>query len=264
MTPVSGSSGFRTSCQRYAPLVIELVRTDLSIKYQRTVLGFAWSLITPFLTVLVLYLVFSGMFGRGPDFALYLVVGTVTWHYFASSTNSGLRSLVDKSYLVISYPIPPVLYIIGKTISGLVSSLLEFIIIIPLIFLLGGHISTYIFLFPVLHLLYMVIILGTSLILGSLFPFFRDLSEIWAVVLHLGMFLTPIFYPVSIIPESIRSLYLLNPVVSLMDSYRNLLLYNTPPAFSDILLIVGWAGFLLVCGYMVYLNMKDRFCEVLV
>jgi len=158
----------------YRELIKNLVVSDLKVKYANSILGFAWSLLNPLLMMLVLYFVFSNFFGSGGSFVLYILTGLLVWRFFSIGTTSALASVVGKPSLVTKIYIPREILPLSSTLSSLISSVLEFCVLVPLLFIFGVGVSPAIILFPVLLVLFFLIVYGMALILSSLFVYFRD------------------------------------------------------------------------------------------
>jgi lipopolysaccharide transport system permease protein len=150
---------------------------------------------------------------------------------------------------------------LSMVISGLISSLLEFLVLIPILIVLGVGVYSTILLFPVVQILFFLIIYGLSLILSSLYVYFRDLDQIWGVVIQLGFFLCPIVYPLSLVPAQYQAYYLLNPVTRVMVMYRDIFLSGTVPGLSDFFVVLAFAALLLMAGTLVFNKLSRRFAE---
>lgn len=243
-------------------LIKTLTINDLKVKYQHTYLGIIWSLFSPLLLLIVLYFVFSSFRSSESNFALYLLVGILTWRFFTAATSSSLLVIRQKSALISNIVLPNEIFVFTKNFSALISSLLEFVVLIPLIALFTGEISWYAILFPIIHVLYFLVSFGVSLVLASSYPYFRDLGEIWPFFIQLGFFICPVMYPVESIPESIRELYLLNPVTQIMMMYRDLILYGRIPSLSGIVYVLVFGICLVLVGHYVFKKLEKHFAEV--
>ena len=161
----------------YRELIKILTISDLKVKYQSSVLGFAWSLLNPLLMMLVLYLVFNNVFKANQDhFALYLLIGIISWRFLANGTSASMGAIVGKSSLVTKIYIPRQVLVMSTVLSSFISSILEFLVLVPLLIILGAGLSPYILLFPVIHIIYFLIVYGISLILAALYVYYRDLK----------------------------------------------------------------------------------------
>ncbi|MFQ5924709.1 MAG: ABC transporter permease [Dehalococcoidia bacterium] len=245
---------------QYREIFKNLTVSDFKNNYQNTALGFAWSLLSPLLLMLILYFVFRNIF-RMENLEVYLLIGIITWRFFAKGTNSALFSIVGKQNLVTNVYIPRRLITYSNVASSLIISLLEFLVLLPLALILGGRISLGILLFPAIHLLYAIMICGVGFALAALFVRYRDLQHIWEVFLGFAFFVCPILYPLYWVPEKYMFVYMLNPVAVVMIIYRDLFLYGTSPAMSHLLFVALAAIVVFAVGYLVFRGFEPRFAE---
>jgi len=246
----------------YRELIRNLVISDLKVKYQSSVLGFAWSMLNPLLMMIVLYAVFSNIFRFEQEhFDLYLLIGIIAWRFLANGTMTAMGSIVGKPSLVTKIYIPREVLTFSMAMSAFISSILEFIVLIPLLLILGASISLTILLFPAIHALYFLIVYGISLSLASLYVYFRDLNQIWDIVLQVGFYAAPTIYPLSLVPEKYMSYYMLNPITRLMMMYRDVLLYGNIPSAFDFLIVAGFGVVFLAFGCLIFRKLSPRFAE---
>jgi lipopolysaccharide transport system permease protein len=246
----------------YRELIKILTISDLKVKYQSSVLGFAWSLLNPLLMMLVLYLVFNNVFKNNQNhFALYLLIGIISWRFLSIGTSASMMAIVGKPSLVTKIYIPRQVLVMSSVLSSFISSILEFLVLVPLLIILGAGVSPYILLFPVIHLIYFMIVYGISLILAALYVYYRDLNQIWDVLIQIGFFLSPIVYPLTTVPPQYLMYYRLNPITALMQMNRDVLLYHQPPALTDIALTLAAALIIMAAGSLVFKRLERRFAE---
>jgi lipopolysaccharide transport system permease protein len=246
----------------YRELIKIMTISELKVKYQSSILGFTWSLLNPLLMMLVLYFVFNNVFKATQNhFALYLLIGIVSWRFLANGTSSAIASIVGKPSLVTKIRIPRQVLVLSVVLSSFISSILEFVVLVPLLFILGVGLSPYILLFPVIHLIFFMMVYGMSLILASLYVYYRDLNQIWEVIVQMGFFLSPIIYPLTTVPENYLPYYMLNPFTVVIQMYRDILLYHTAPAPADLAFafLVGIA--LIMLGSAIFKRLERRFAE---
>ncbi|MDF0591954.1 ABC transporter permease [Candidatus Methanocrinis natronophilus] len=236
--------------------------SDLKVKYQSSVLGFLWSLLNPLLMMLVLYFVFSNVFAFEDDsFALYLLIGIVGWRFLANGTMTSISAIVGRPSLVTKVYVPRQILVLSTVLSSFASSILEFSVLVPLLIFFGVNLSMNVLLFPIIHLAFLVLVYGTSLILSSLYVYYRDLNQIWDVLLQAGFFLSPIVYPISIVPEKYLAAYMMNPVTVTIEIYRAVLLYATTPSLADLAFVVAAAAGVLIAGTAIFGRLERRFAE---
>ena len=246
---------------QYRELIRNLTVVDLKNRYQNTALGFFWSLLSPFLLAMVLYFIFSNIFGREENFAINLLVGIMAWRFFAIGTSSSLGAIVGKPSLVTKVYIPRQILVLSNALTNLVSSLLEFIVLLPIIFVLLGHLPVTVLLFPLIHLIYFWFIFGAGLLLSSLYVYFRDLNQIWEVLTTVLFFCSPIIYPLTTVPAYLMPYYRLNPVTQFIIIYRDVMVAGDLPSLFSIVIVIGFAIAAYLVGSFVFSKLQRRFAE---
>lgn len=245
----------------YRELIKTLTITELKNRYQNTSLGFFWSILSPLLLALVLYFVFRNLFRQEENFAINLLVGIMAWRFFVIGTTSSLFSIVGKPSLVTKVYIPRQILVLSSALSNLISSLLEFLILVPIIFVLLRHIPVTILLYPVIHLLYFWFIFGAGLFLSALFVYFRDLNQIWEVLVNILFFCSPIIYPLSIVPDYLMTYYMLNPLTHIIIIYRDVMIAGSLPSLGSLILVIGFCVIAYFVGSFVFGKLQRRFAE---
>jgi lipopolysaccharide transport system permease protein len=213
------------------------------------------------LAIAIVLIAFKRHISLGKLATPLILIGLLAWRFFSIGTNSALNSIVGKPSLVTKIYIPRQILTLSSVLSGLISSTLEFLVLIPLLVIFGDGLKWTVLLFPIVQVLFFLVIYGLSLMLASMYVYFRDLNQIWDVLLQLGMFLSPIVYPLSIIPEQYRSIYLLNPITCVINMYRDIFLYGNIPQIYDIAIVVVSIGVLLSAGTLTFNKLSRRFAE---
>lgn len=216
-------------------LLSELVRTDFKLRYQGSVLGYAWSLLRPLLLFVILYVVFVKFLKLGtgvPHYPVYLLFGIVMWNFFVEMTMQSLGSIVGRGDLIRKIRIPRWIIVFSSSISAVINLLLNLIIIA--IFMLVNHVDllrTTLWL-PFIFIEIYLLALGMSLFLSAAFVKFRDINYIWEVILQAGFYLTPILYPLSRITNlTLQKIILLNPMAqAIQDARYALITHQTTTA----------------------------------
>jgi lipopolysaccharide transport system permease protein len=246
---------------QYRELIRNLTVVDLKNRYQNTALGFFWSLLSPFLLAMVLYFIFSHLFGSEENFAINLLVGIMSWRFFTNGTSASLGAIVGKPSLVTRVYIPRQILVLSNTLANLISSLLEFIVLLPILFVLLGHLPVTVLLFPVVHLVYFWFIFGAGLLLSALYVYFRDLNQIWEVLITVLFFCSPIIYPLTIVPAYLMPYYRLNPVTQFIAIYRDVMVAGDLPALFSIVVVIGFAIAAYLVGSFAFSKLQRRFAE---
>ncbi|HUS25890.1 MAG TPA: ABC transporter permease [Nevskiaceae bacterium] len=205
-------------------LLSELVRTDFKLRYQGSVLGYAWSLLRPLMIFLILYVVFVKFLkiGEGVEhFPIYLLLGIVIWNFFGEMTSQSLGSIVGRGDLIRKIRIPRWIIVLSSSISALINLFLNLIVVGA--FLVANQVDLHMtgLWLPLILLQVYVLSLGVSLFLAAAFVKFRDVSYIWEVILQGAFYLTPILYPLTIITNhTMQQLLLLNPMAQAIQDAR--------------------------------------------
>lgn len=219
-------------------LLRELVRTDFKLRYQGSVLGYAWSLLRPLLLFLILYIVFVKFLklGKGVEhYPIYLLLGIVMWSFFAEMTTLSLGSIVARGDLIRKIRIPRWIIVLSSSVTALINLGLNLIIV--LVFLIANHVDimrTILYL-PLILLQLYLFALGISLILATAFVKYRDVTHIWEVALQGLFYLTPILYPLTAITKaSFQKLLMINPVATSLQDARYAAVTHTSPTINSV------------------------------
>lgn len=220
-----------TLVNRYSFLVRQLVARDFKRKYKRSVLGVFWSFLNPLLTMLVQYFVFSTIFKSSiENFIVYLLSGIILMNFFSESIGLGLSSIVDNAHLINKVYMPKEIYPLSRVLSSLVNLVISQVPLFVVMLLTGVPFTKSIFLIPIGLLWLIVFCLGMSLLLSTAMVFFQDTIFLWNVIATLWSYLTPTFYPVSIIPEAWLPVYKMNPMYQYITFLRSILLEGRAPS----------------------------------
>ena len=205
-------------------LLRELVATDFKLRYQGSMLGYAWSLLRPLLLFMILYVVFVKFLRLGNSVAhypVYLLFGIVVWNFFAEMTSQSLGSIVGRGDLIRKIRIPRWIIVVSSSVSALINFGLNLVVV--LVFMLLNHVELMrsALWMPLILLEIYVFALGVSLFLAAAFVRFRDISYIWEVIMQGMFYLTPIVYPLSVIHNhTLQKLIFLNPMAQAIQDAR--------------------------------------------
>lgn len=245
---------------KYRRLLLELVVRDLKTKYRRSFLGFLWSLLNPLLMMLVISAVFSTLFRFDiPNFPIYLLTAQILFNFYNEATNSAMNAIIDGGSLIKKVYIPKYIFPISKVLSSFVNLLFSLVAIVIMLVITKVPITPAILLFPLPLLYVLVFSTGVGLILSALTVFFRDIQHLYGVFVTAFMYLTPIFYPVSIIPENLTPVLYNNPMFYYIQMFREVVLYGTVPPLHLHLTCIGYAVTFLLIGLVVFYKKQDKF-----
>lgn len=248
------------TASRYRFLLNQLVIRDFKTRYKRSVLGVLWSMLNPLLTMCVQYLVFSNLFKWDVDnYAVYLLIGTVTFNFFSEATQAALSSITGSASLITKVYVPTYVFPVAKVLSSCINLCFSTLALYLIIFIQGIPLNVYHLLIPVLYVALILFTCGFGLILSALMVYFRDIQFLYGVVIVLWMYLTPLFYPVSIIPENMMPIYSLNPMYQYVTFFRTLVLDGTMPPLAQFAWCFGYSVVFMVIGLLVFRKLKRNF-----
>ena len=246
--------------KQYWFLFEELVKRDFKKKYKRTVLGMAWSVLSPLLTLIVMRMVFTQFFGRNtPHYTTYLFCGNLIFSCFSESSGQGMQSLMGNSGIFTKATVPKYLFLFSKNVQTLINFALTLCV-----FFLFCILDNIIFTWKFILLLYPICCLvlfnvGVGLILSALFVFFRDIQYLWSVFIQLLMYTSAIFYTIDRYSPMVQNLFLLNPVYLFIRYFRKIVIEATIPTVWFHLLMAADVIIVLGIGCWIYKKYNTRF-----
>lgn len=248
----------------YRDLLFELVRRDLKVQYEGTLLGFAWTLLIPFLQLGIFYFLFKVIFNiQMARFTSYAFIGIVVYLWFQSAISSAVASTAVNRDLALrpGFPVPLLPFI------AVSSSMLHFIFSLPLIFVIllveQQHLSAAILLMPLVMAVQFALCLGIGYLAAALSIVFRDTKQILDVLLRLFYFLSPIFYDPGMVPQRYRAIYDLNPLVTILQAYRDILMEGVFPRGYGLYVVGAFSIAAVWIGLRVFRNQSYRFLDAL-
>lgn len=246
---------------RYKDLIKQLVVRDLKLKYRRSFLGYAWSILNPLFTMIVMAVVFSHMFSRNiENYPVYLFTGQILFNYMNISTNQAMHSVDGNANLLKKTYIPKYIFPFSKITSGLIDLLFSMGALILVMVATGQRFSIYNLLFPFVFLQLYIFCLGLGLFLAQANVFFRDIQYIYHTLTTAWMYLTPLFYPLEELPETLGWLIRhLNPMYFYIGQFRDLIYMNRMP--GPVIVFAGCtaAVCMLLIGLFSFVRNQDKF-----
>lgn len=248
------------SFSKYGFLLRQLISRDFKTKYKRSVLGVLWSFVNPVLTMIVQYFVFSTIFNSEiENFLVYLLSGIVFFNFFSEATNMGLMSIVGNSSLITKVYIPKYIFPVSRVMSSTINLIISMVPLLLVVIITRVQITSAFLLLPFSIICIVLFCIGISLILSSVMVFFRDVQFLWNVLSMLWMYCTPIFYPISIIPEKLLVIFKMNPMYHFISFTRTVLMEGVSPEPKAYLFCAIAAVVPLVIGLLVFKKTQDKF-----
>ena len=248
------------SLHRYSFLIRQLVLRDFKTKYKRSVLGILWSFLNPLLTMSIQYVVFSTLFRSDiENFIAYLLTGIICYNFFSEVTSMCLSSIVGNAPLIQKVYVPKYIYPLSRALSSAVNLLLSLLPLFLVLLLTGNYPTKAFLLLPFGLLMLFALGYGVGLLLSTMMVFFRDTQFLWNVATMLLMYLTPIFYPESIIPTQLLFFYKLNPLYHVLRLVRSILIDGTSLEPRAYLYCAILCLLPLLIGMTIFRKKQDQF-----
>lgn len=255
---------------RQRKLIQLMVRRDLVGRYKGSFAGLLWTVVNPLALLFIYWFVFSvilrvrfGASGKPIDFVFYILAGLLPWMAFAEALIRSNTCILENPNLVKKVVFPLEVLPVNATLSGGINSLVGIVLLILLVLGNRGTIPWTLVLLPLIILPQLLLTAGFGWFLASLGVFIRDINHIIGLVLTVWMFLCPIVYPQSLVPDSLLPLMRLNPFMAVVEGYRSVLLDGTPPALLQWLYLLGASLLTFFLGYYWFIRTKKAFADVI-
>jgi len=243
----------------YRDLIGALVARDLKVRYRRSAIGFLWTMLQPLLTMLVLQVAFSALFRFDlPNYPVYVLAGILFWNFLSQSVISSMNSLRGNAQLLKKVPVPKEVFPIATVASGLVNLLFALAPLLLILVVTGHPLRPSLLFLPVAIVIATVFVLGAGLLLSPLAAFFQDVVEMVGVVMTMLMYLTPVFFPLAIVPERFRWIVRYNPLRVILDVFRVPIYEGRLPSSLTISVATGLAVVSFLVGRIVFRRSCDR------
>lgn len=245
---------------KFRPLLNELVARDIKIKYRRSILGVLWTLLNPLLMMVVLSVVFTNLFKFDiENFPIYILSGQAIFNFYSDATNNGMASILGSASLIKKVYIPKYLFVVSRICSSVINLAASFsaLLLVMMAMRVELHYTIILSIIPVLLLI--VFSLGIGLFLAALVVKFRDIMHLYSVFITALMYLTPVIYPMSILPDWLSKIVRFNPLTNYLMMFRNVMLNNTVFGVGDLCIGILEAGVSLAVGLFVFYRNQDTF-----
>jgi len=248
----------------YRELLYFLTWRDVKIRYKQTVIGFLWAIIQPLLKMVVFSIIFGGlvkMDSEGFPYPLFLYAGLLPWQFFASAVSRSGESVVGSANLIKKVYFPRLVIPIASVGACLIDFAISFIILIALMFYYSIIPTLSIFMVLPLVLATIFTALGVGMFISALNVAYRDFRYVLPFLVQIWMFLTPVIYSTTIIPENWRWLILLNPMAGVVDAYRSAILGKSFE-WGNLGISMGIAVVIFLCGLMYFRKTEKYFADI--
>lgn len=247
-------------------LLESLVIKEVKVRYKQSVLGAAWAILQP-LSLMVIFTIIFSHFARIPSegipYPIFSYCALLPWTFFASSLSSAIPSIVGNMNLVTKIYFPREIFPVAAVIARFVDFLIASVIFIGMMIFYRVPLTINLFWIPLIVVVQIMLTFGIVLFASAVNVFYRDISQVIPLVMRIWMYLTPIIYPISLVPEKFRDIYMLNPMAGIIDSYRQIILVGDAPNFKYLAIGVVVSVILFFGSYVYFKSVEMRFADVI-
>lgn len=245
---------------KYKFLIKQLVNRDFKTKYKRSVLGVFWSFLNPLLTMSVQYVVFSNLFRFDiKHYPVYLLTGILMFNYFQEANSLTLISVTSNAALIKKVYVPKYIYPLTRVLSSFINLIISMVPLILVVLVSGVRLTPAFLLVPYPMICIGIFCLGLGMTLATSMVFFQDTQFLWNVLSMIWMYLTPIFYPASILPAKVAWILKVNPLYYYIDFMRTCIIDGTSPALQTYAACLFSALAMLCIGLLIFKKNQDKF-----
>ncbi len=249
----------------YRELLLTLTLRDIRVRYKQTVIGIAWAVLQPFVTMVVFTVIFGGLAkipSDGVPYAVFSMTAILPWQLFARSVTQGSLSLVSLGGMMSKIYFPRLLAPVSSVLAGLVDFAIAFVILLLVMWFYGVVPGVHVFALPFFILLAVATAVAVSLWLTGINVTYRDVQHGLPFMAQIWMYVTPVVYPLSMIPESYRPLYLLNPMAGVVEGFRfSLLGQQNGLQLSEVAMSTAVVFALLFFGLKYFNRVEKEFVD---
>ncbi len=245
---------------KYRELVYQFTARSVTARYKRSILGVAWTMLNPLLTMIVLTLVFSQIFRfRVENYPVYVLSGLMAWNFFSSTTSAAMGEMIWSGSLLNRIFVPKSVFAVSAIGTGLVNLGLSLVPLFLIAIVVGGKITLAIFALPLSILLLSLFSLGIGLLLATTAVFFADMLPVYEVLLTIWFYATPVIYPPEIIPDNLIWLFRLNPLFYLVKVFRDPIYLGTVPEWQSWAIAAALAFIAFLLGGLVFTSKSNEY-----
>ena len=245
---------------KYMWLLEELVKKDLKIKYRKSILGYLWSILNPLLMMTVLTIVFSNLFKFDiPNYPLYLLSGQLLFSFYSDATNQSMTSIINGASLIKKVYLTKYIFPFSRIVSSFITMLFSLFALLIVMLATNSEFYLTLLLVPVALCYLFIFSVGIGMLLATIVVYFRDIEYLYGVFLTIFMYLTPIIYPLSIVPDWLKCFILWNPMTSYVEFFRKCVMYGQWPSLELHLTCIIWAMLMLMIGVTFFEKKENTF-----
>lgn len=246
--------------KKFRPLLSELITRDIKNKYRKSILGVFWTILNPLFMMIVLSVVFSNLFKFDIEyFPVYLLSGQLIFNFFSESTTNAMGAIIANGPLIKKIYVPKYVFVLSRIFSSSINLLASFTALIFVMLAMRVELHYTILLVPIPLFFVIGFSLGVGLLLAALTVKFRDIMHLYSVFVTALMYLTPVIYPMSILPGWLEKVVLLNPLTNILIMFRDVMMNNTLPSILSMVIAFAEVVVVMVFGLYVFYKRQDTF-----
>lgn len=249
----------------YRELIFFFTWRDLKVRYKQTLLGAAWAILQPFLTMVVFSIFFGGLAkvpSDGVPYPIFSYAALLPWTLFSKALQDASRSLVSSANIISKVYFPRLILPLSSTLAGLVDFVIALVVLVGMMFFYGIQPTANTWTLPLFVLLALITAIGVGLWLSALNVMYRDVGYIIPFLTQFWMYITPIAYPASMVPEQWKFLYALNPLTGVVEGFRWALLGTGDGPSYTLLISASIAILLTISGLFYFRRMERKFADM--
>lgn len=245
---------------KYFVFLKEIVKRDIKRKYYKSALGVVWTVLNPLLSMLVMTFIFSTLFRRNVDnFPIYLLSGSTMFGFINGSGRQGLNAILGNSGYIRSIYIPKYIFVLSSVVQSFVDYMFSLIALFLVMLITGAPFSPYLAFLPVVFALAFMFALGLAFILATYGTFFRDLHHLYGIFSTLWLYLSAIFYPITIVPAAYRFVFDINPMIHYISLMRSICHQGVMPSEKTLIIATCFSVLFLTFGVSVFKSKENKF-----
>ncbi|GAA3750759.1 ABC transporter permease [Salinactinospora qingdaonensis] len=263
---------------RNRQVVSLLVRRDLKVKYQQSILGYAWSLLEPLAMAGIYYFVFGVLYNsrvapggeEAPGgYPLYLLAGLLPWMWFSGAMSDASRALITHAKLITTMKVPREIFPFSVVLTKFVEYMLTWPVLLVFVLFLGGQTGWNVLWLPMAVMVQFLFLLGVTLLLSSLNVLLRDIERMIRILNRVLFYSSPILYPMHVvmtaekIPEWFKTVYTMNPLVGIFQMHHTVWFPTETPSTLMLTSTLVWTAVILIAGYMTFRRLETAILKEL-
>lgn len=250
----------------YRELLCSIVIREIKVRYKQSILGLLWAVLQPLSLMIVFTIIFSKfakISSEGLPYPVFCYTALLPWTFFSTSLSFAVPSLVNNSSLINKIYFPREVFPISSVLTAFIDFAIASLIFVMMLIFYKVQITLGIFFIIIILLIQIILTLGIAFFLSSLNVYYRDIRYAIPLIIQIWMYISPVIYPVGLVPDRYRIIYMLNPMAGIIDGYRRIILHGLAPEWNYLSLSAGIAVSLLIISYKYFKRVEMSFADII-